>query len=128
MMRIIGLRGLLVSAIKVDIEGDMRRKPSESVDQVTCCSERKASEKVETVLNIDVWSSKYSYIEIDNNMMIKEDNDQIDIADDMGSKLSESVDQVTSCSERKTSEEVVELPLILMLGQLKTHTLKLMIM
>ncbi|XVE93689.1 hypothetical protein REPUB_Repub01dG0215800 [Reevesia pubescens] len=92
----------------IDITDDMGSKPSESVGQVTSCSQRKASEEVETVPNIDVRTAKYTYNETDDGMMNKEENDLIDITDDVGSKPSESVGQVTSCSRRKASEEEVE--------------------
>ncbi|XVF45342.1 hypothetical protein PTKIN_Ptkin02bG0198200 [Pterospermum kingtungense] len=92
---------------QIDIADDMGSKPCESVDQVTSCPERKASKgEVESVPKINVKSAKNTYIEADDIMMIKEDNDQIDIADDMGSKPSETVDQVTSFTDRKASEEV----------------------
>ncbi|OMO75593.1 SNF2-related protein [Corchorus olitorius] len=88
----------------------------ESVDQLTGYPERKASEKEgEMVFNIDVGSAKNTYIDIDDNRMIKEENNQDDMADDMGRKASEvhfemdkSIDQVTGCSERKASKKEVE--------------------
>ncbi|OMO74359.1 SNF2-related protein [Corchorus capsularis] len=88
----------------------------ESVDQLTGYPERKASEEEgEIVFNIDVGSAKNTIIDIDDDRLIEEENNQDDMADDMGRKPSEvhfemdkSIDQVTGCSERKASKEEVE--------------------